>query len=146
MPGKKKNNLEELVRSFYIRSDGNVVETREYGRKLAAKIGFSKTDQTLIATAISEICRNIIEYAGSGDITIEFKNNKNRRGIIITAKDEGPGIEDVERACQEGYSTGRGMGVGLSGSKRIMDEFDIQSERGKGTTINMSKWISEDEY
>lgn len=146
MQNKGKNKSENSIRTFSIDSDIDVVETRDYGKNIAGKIGFSKNDQTLIATAISEICRNIIEYAGSGDLTIESKNKENRRGIVVTAKDEGPGIADVKLALQEGYSTGRGMGIGLSGSKRIMDEFEIHSEMGKGTTVIMSKWLTVDEY
>lgn len=146
MPTNEKKKNKGSSRSFNIRSDMDVVQTREYGRNLAAKIGFDRNDQTLVATAISEICRNIIEYAGSGEITIEHINSKSRKGIVITAEDDGPGIADVKKACQEGFSTGRGMGVGLSGTKRIMDEFDVQSEMGKGTIVKMSKWLSGNEY
>jgi serine/threonine-protein kinase RsbT len=91
------------------------------------------------------VCRNIIEYAGVGKVIIEAARG-NPSGIVITAKDKGPGIEDVERALEEGYSTGRGMGIGLPGSKRIMDEFHIDSKVGEGTIVRMHKWVHNNEY
>jgi serine/threonine-protein kinase RsbT len=140
-------NTEHEAKSkvFAIRSDKDLVEIRAYGRKLAGEVGFNVNEQTLIATALSEVCRNIIEYAGVGKVIIEAAKG-NPSGIVITAKDKGPGIEDVERALEEGYSTGRGMGIGLPGSKRIMDEFHIDSKVGEGTIVRMHKWVHHNEY
>lgn len=141
MTDRKKHKRSKDVKTFTINADYDIVKVREYARDLADNIGFTTNERTLIATAVSEICRNIIEYAHDGEVTLEpsFKNQK--RGITITVEDRGPGISDLKQAMQDGYSTGRGMGVGLPGTKRIMDEFDIQSEIGKGTRIVMSKWL-----
>lgn len=133
-------------RTFPINSDKDLVIIREFGRKLATQIGFENNDQTLIATALSEICRNVLEYAGSGKVRIEPARGKKTDGIKIVVSDSGPGIEDVNKALREGYSTGRGMGIGLPGSKRIMDYFTIDSRIGKGTTITMSKWLDYYEF
>lgn len=130
---------------FFVRSDKDLVEIRAFGRRLASDIGFSINDQTLIATAISELCRNVIEYAGAGEVTIETIQKKSR-GIVITAKDHGPGIENTEQVLQEGYSTGKGMGLGLPGSKRIMDEFEISSKLGEGTVVRVCKWLTNHEF
>lgn len=132
-------------KNFPVKSDKDLVEIRAYGRKLAREIGFSTNDQTLIATALSEVCRNIIEYAGTGKVIIETIQDSSP-GITITAHDQGPGIEDVEKALEEGYSTGKGMGIGLPGCKRIMDQFQIDSKTGKGTVVSMHKWVEENEY
>lgn len=137
---KEEKNIESL-KIFTIKADFDIVKVREYARDVAAEIGFTTNERTLIATAVSEICRNIIEYAQDGEVTIEPILKNPKKGIIITVEDQGPGIEDIDKAMQDGYSTGRGMGVGLPGTKRIMDEFNIQSERGKGTRIVMSKWL-----
>jgi serine/threonine-protein kinase RsbT len=119
----------------------DIVTARQQGRALAAQLGFSSIDQTLIATAISEMARNIITYAGHGEIVLRpVQKTDGKRGIIIIAHDEGPGIPDVELAMQNGYSTSSSLGLGLPGAKRMMDEFDIISEVGKGTTVTMKKW------
>lgn len=123
-----------------IRSDADIVTAREMGRGLAAQLNFSSTDQALLATAISELARNIILYAGSGEIVLDFIQEGSRRGISVTARDEGPGISDTGRAMQDGYSTGKSLGLGLPGAKRLVDEFEISSEVGKGTTVTMKKW------
>jgi serine/threonine-protein kinase RsbT len=106
---------------------------------LAAQLGFSGADQTLIATAISEMARNILTYARCGEIILRSEQD-HRPGIIIIAADEGPGIPDIQRALQDGYSTSGSLGLGLPGTKRIMDEFSIISEVGKGTVVTMKKW------
>jgi serine/threonine-protein kinase RsbT len=95
---------------------------------------------TLIATAISEVARNIVTYAGSGEIVLQVVQRGHRCGILIIARDRGPGIADIERTMADGYSTSRGLGLGLPGSKRLMDEFEIVSRVGKGTEITMTKW------
>lgn len=138
---KKNHSVNKSAKTFSIYSDKDIVTVREYARVLAETIGFSTNQRTLIATAVSEICRNIIEYAQYGEVFIETVNKFNRIGITITIEDNGPGISDVNQAMTDGYSTGRGMGVGLPGTKRIMDEFVLQTQLGKGTKIVMSKWL-----
>jgi serine/threonine-protein kinase RsbT len=125
-----------------ISSVADVVTAREQGRSLATKLGFSGSDPTIIATAISEIARNIVEHAEKGEIILQLVKENSKHGIAIIAQDEGSGIPDLTRAMQEGFSTVRGLGLGLPGTKRLMDEFKIISEVGKGTTIHMKKWKS----
>lgn len=127
-----------------IQGGGDIVSARQQGRELAAELGFSTSDQALIATAISEVARNIVLYARWGSITFSILERGGRRGIRIVATDDGPGIEDVELAMQDGYSTSQGLGLGLPGARRLMDEFVIESRIGSGTTIVMSKWLKPD--
>jgi serine/threonine-protein kinase RsbT len=124
-----------------IASASDVVTARQYGRELAAQIGFGGSDLTVIATAISELARNILEYAKKGTITIVQTHKGGRTGIEILARDEGPGIPEIPLALQDGYSTGRGLGLGLPGVKRLMDDFEIVSVVGEGTTVKVRKWI-----
>lgn len=119
----------------------DVVIARQKGRELAAETGFSNTDRTIIALAISEIARNIISYADHGEVTLSRINDGVRTGILIVAQDEGPGIPDIELAMRDGYSTAKSLGVGLPGTKRIMDEFELNSTVGQGTTIKMKRWL-----
>lgn len=123
-----------------IRNDNDVVVARQYARELAAGLGFGATDLTLLATAISEIARNITTYAGSGELTLEVVHGSGRRGLRVVARDEGPGIADLERALQDGYSTGGGLGLGLPGARRLVDEFDVATAPGRGTTVTLTKW------
>lgn len=123
-----------------INSDSGIVTARQQGRALAAQVGFSSNELTLIATAISEVARNIIEYAQHGEILLSLVQERGRQGILIMARDDGPGISDIAQAMQDGYSTRRSLGLGLPGAKRLMDEFEIVSEVGKGTTVTMKKW------
>jgi serine/threonine-protein kinase RsbT len=126
-----------------IHSSVDIVTARSRGRTLALELGFNGSDVTLIAAAISEIARNIVDHAKEGQIvmsSIISSNNGGKKGIQIIAKDQGPGIRDVAQAMQYGYSTRKGLGVGLPGAKWLMDEFDIASEIGRGTTITMKKW------
>jgi anti-sigma regulatory factor (Ser/Thr protein kinase) len=123
-----------------IRSDADVVTARKQGRELAARAGFSATDLTIIATAISEIARNIVMFAERGEILVSLVGENSREGVTVVARDSGPGISDLERALQDGYSGYGGMGLGLPGSRRLMDEFEISSEVDKGTTVTMTKW------
>jgi len=125
-----------------ISSGADIVAARQQGRSLASQLGFSEVDQIVIATAISEVARNIVEYATQGEIQISPVLNQGRKGIQIVAKDKGPGISDLGQALQVGYSTGRGLGLGLPGARRLMDEFEIHSIKGKGTTVSMKKWVS----
>lgn len=121
-------------------SDSDLVVARQKGRELAGELGFSRTDATLIATAISELARNILDYAGNGEIAITRGFENGRNGVVVVAVDSGPGINDVEAALQEGFSTSQGLGMGLPGARRLMDEFQIHSEIGKGTRVVMKKW------
>ena len=123
-----------------ISSDVDIVKARQAGRRVAEDVGFVFTELALIATAISELARNIVRYARSGEIAIRPITNSARRGIQIVAQDRGPGIRDVEQALQIGFSTAGGLGLGLPGVRRLMDEFDIQSKLGQGTTVRITKW------
>jgi serine/threonine-protein kinase RsbT len=125
-----------------IRSSGDIVAARQQGRALATLAGFSSSELTIIATAISEIARNIVEYADQGEVTITLLDGVHKRGVEIVAADHGPGIADVSTVMRDGFSTGKGMGIGLPGAKRLMDEFEIQSALGHGTTVKMKKWLS----
>jgi len=128
------------TRRVPILSSSDIVTARQAGRLLASQLRFTPAELTLIATAISEVARNIVEYAGKGEIVLEVGQNHARRGLIVTARDNGPGIRDLARALQVGYSTGKGLGLGLPGVRRLMDEFKIDSAAGKGTTVTMKKW------
>jgi serine/threonine-protein kinase RsbT len=126
-----------------INSATDIVTARQRGRALALELGFNGADVTLIAAAISEVARNIVDHAKNGEILMApvlNGHNGTRTGIEIIARDQGPGIRDVAQAMQYGYSTRKGLGVGLPGAKWLMDEFDIASEVGRGTTITMRKW------
>ena len=124
-----------------INSAVDIVTARQRGRALALELGFNGADVTLIAAAISEVARNIVDHAKQGEIVMSsVQSSGGKRGIQIIARDEGPGIRDVAQAMQYGYSTRKGLGVGLPGAKWLMDEFDISSEVGRGTTITMKKW------
>ena len=123
-------------------ADSDIVRARQIGRGLAEGLGFAVTDATLIATAISEVARNIMTYAGRGEIMMTVVTDGDRRGIEVVAVDNGPGIADVEQALQDGFSTGRGMGIGLPGARRLMDEFSVKSVVGVGTTVTMRQWVA----
>jgi serine/threonine-protein kinase RsbT len=123
-----------------IATDDDIVTARQEGRRLSSELGFSDTDLTLIATAISEVARNIRLYAEQGDVQLRLVRGPGRDGILVVARDKGPGILDVERAMQDGYSSGGGSGLGLPGARRLMDEFEIRSKPGKGVTVRMKKW------
>jgi serine/threonine-protein kinase RsbT len=124
----------------FIGSAADIVAARQAGRALASRLGFSRSDLTIVATAISEVARNIVEYAGRGEIRLSPCQQGGRIGLCVVATDKGPGIPDVERALRDGYSTHRGLGLGLPGARRLMDEFEIVSEVGSGTTVTMKKW------
>jgi serine/threonine-protein kinase RsbT len=123
-----------------IDSPADIVAARQQARALATQAGFSICDSTLITTAISEMTRNILEYASHGEVTISPLKNGTRRGVKIVASDHGPGIADISTVMQDGYSTNNGLGIGLPGTKRLMDEFEIRSKIGKGTVVTMKKW------
>lgn len=119
---------------------GDIIVASQKGRLLAREFGFSTIDQFITATVISEVAHNIVAYAVQGEILLNIIEDDARRGLLLIASDEGPGIANIELALQDGYSTGSGLGLGLSGAKRLMDEFEIVSEPGKGTIITMKKW------
>ncbi|TLY23410.1 MAG: anti-sigma regulatory factor [Nitrospirae bacterium] len=123
-----------------ISSDVDLVRARERGRTLAGELGFQQGDLTLVATAISELARNIVRYARRGEIVLHPIEDGGVPGIVIIARDEGPGIIDVNRAMEQGYSTSGGLGMGLPGVRRIMDKFEIVSEIGRGTVVTVTKW------
>jgi serine/threonine-protein kinase RsbT len=125
-----------------IAADVDIVTARQRGRELAERLGCSATDSTLVATAISEIARNITSHAGRGEVALRAVSLDGRTALEVVARDEGPGIPDIERAMQDGYSTGPGIGLGLPGARRLMDGFEITSEVGVGTTVVMRKWCT----
>jgi serine/threonine-protein kinase RsbT len=129
----------EVIR-VAINSDQDIVIARQRGRSLAARLGFSPGDATLIATAISELARNIVTYARKGVVTVQSVNNSSRQGISVVASDDGPGIADIRQAMRDGFSTSGSLGLGLPGVRRLMDEFEIDSQLGRGTRVAVKKW------
>ena len=123
-----------------IEREADIVLARQAGRQLAAQLGFTTTDQTLIATAISEVARNIVVYAQHGEIVLTRADENGRIGIQVIALDRGPGIDNKELAMRDGYSTKNSLGLGLPGARRLMDDFLLDSEIGRGTTVTMRKW------
>lgn len=128
-----------------ITSDADTVVARQQGRAAALRIGLSRTDATFVATAVSEIARNITVHAGRGEITIRRVTEGGRTGLVVIARDEGPGISDVEAVLRHDYSSDAGLGIGLWGAQRLMDEVVVTSEVGKGTTVTMTKWCGADQ-
>jgi RNA polymerase sigma factor (sigma-70 family) len=124
-----------------VSTNADVVVARREGRKVAARAGFTATELAVIATAISEVTRNIVKFAKRGEVVVSVVTQNDQTGVTVVTRDAGPGIPDVERALQDGYSTYGGLGLGLPGAKRLMDEFEIFSEAGKGTTVTMTKWL-----
>jgi serine/threonine-protein kinase RsbT len=125
-----------------ITSDKDIVTARQQGRTVALEAGFSLSEATLIATAISELARNIVSYANQGSIRLKPTNGSSgMRGLTIIASDSGPGIADIAQALRDGYSSSGGLGLGLPGVRRLMDEFDIASHLGSGTTVTVTKWL-----
>ena len=130
----------DLDGAIPIQSDADIVSARQEGRRLAEDLGFTGSDLTVIATAISELTRNILQYAGRGAVTLEPIANGGHAGIRVTARDEGPGIPDMTQALTVGYSTSGGLGLGLPGVRRLVDTFDLTSEPGRGTVVTVIKW------
>jgi serine/threonine-protein kinase RsbT len=124
-----------------INNPDDIVTARKAGHQLAQDLGFSLTDVTMIATAISEIARNITSYAGRGAVRVMVAERDGRRALVVRAEDDGPGIADIERAMEDGYTTGRGLGMGLPGARRLMDRLIVESALGKGTAVEMWKWV-----
>ena len=120
----------------------DIVLVRQAVRKKAVGLGFNLVDQTKIVTATSELARNTLEYGGGGTMTMQIVQNGRRGGLRLTFEDHGPGIIDVELALKDGYTTGNGMGLGLSGAKRLSDEFELETSPGKGTRVSILRWRS----
>jgi serine/threonine-protein kinase RsbT len=127
-------------REVVITSSADVVAVRQLVRSVAIEVGLSLVDQTKIVTAASELARNALVYAGGGDVRILVVESGHRRGLKLIVTDDGPGIPDLELALTDGWTTGKGLGLGLSGSRRLVDEFDLLSGPGKGTTVTVTKW------
>jgi serine/threonine-protein kinase RsbT len=128
-----------------INADADLVAARAQGRAMAERLGFPRPDPTLIATAISEVARNIVVHAGSGEILLRPIEERDRYGLVVIASDAGPGIRDVEAALRDDYSGRGGLGLGLSGARRLMDDFAVESGPDRGTTVTMRKWRFRDE-
>ena len=123
-----------------LRTSDDVVRVRQAVRTRAVANGFSLVDQSKIVTAASELARNTVDYGGGGEMRIEVLRNGQRRGVRLTFSDTGPGIRDIDQAMRDGYTTGNGLGLGLSGAKRLCNEFDIKSAPGSGTTVTIARW------
>jgi serine/threonine-protein kinase RsbT len=121
-------------------TSGDIVKVRQLVREWAVSLGFSLVEQTKMVTAASELARNALEHGGGGNVRLEALNNEMRRGLKLTFIDEGPGIADLEQALKDGFSTGSGMGLGLSGAKRLANEFEIDSAPGRGTKVTIIRW------
>lgn len=128
-----------------VNNPDDIVTARQAGHELARQLGFSLTDVTMIATAISEVARNITSYAGKGEVRVGVQYRDGRRALVVRAEDDGPGIPDIERALEDGYSTGRRLGLGLPGARRLMDRLVVESAPGEGTVVEMWKWAPSDE-
>jgi serine/threonine-protein kinase RsbT len=124
-----------------INNSDDIVAARKAGHELALDLGFSLTDVTMIATAISEIARNITSYARRGTVRVWVADREGGKALVVRAEDQGPGIADIERAMEDGYSTGRGLGMGLPGARRLMDRLVVESALGQGTVVEMWKWV-----
>jgi anti-sigma regulatory factor (Ser/Thr protein kinase) len=123
-----------------VRVEADILAARRAARTMALELGFAPLELTMIATAISEIARNMIVYGGGGEMMFEAVPEPSRRGLRVIAADRGPGIPDVDRAMRDGFSTGKGLGLGLPGARRLMDDFHVASSVGNGTTVTMTKW------
>jgi serine/threonine-protein kinase RsbT len=131
----------ETDETMPVRTSDDVVRVRQAVRARAVGAGFSLVDQTKIVTAASEIARNTVDYGGGGTARIEVLRNGQRRGVRLTFTDQGPGIADLTLALKDGYTTGSGLGLGLSGAKRLCNEFDVRSTPGQGTVVTLARWV-----
>jgi serine/threonine-protein kinase RsbT len=125
-----------------VHNDLDIVSARVEGRNMAKQLGFGVIDQARIATAISELARNLVLYANGGQVLLEEAHSQGRTGIQIVCSDQGPGIADLDLVMQDGYSTQRGLGMGLPGTRRLMDDFEIESQVDVGTTVTIRKWLN----
>ena len=129
----------ELI-ALPVRSEDDVLVVRQRTRKLAALCGFDLHEQTRLATAVTAIARNALDYGGGGSVRLDLLQNDTKRGLRLVFEDEGPGIADVDLALRDGYTTGNGMGLGLGGSRRLVQEFDVDSRPGEGTRVTIVRW------
>jgi serine/threonine-protein kinase RsbT len=139
--GRAEAREDELL--VPVQGDADIVKARQAAREVAAKLGFAKTQTTLVATAVSEVARNIVRFAGHGEVLVETLSEP-RAGVRVVARDAGPGMTNPQEALADGFSTYNGLGLGLPGARRLMDEFVLVSEPGRGTTVTMTKWLEED--
>lgn len=123
-----------------IKSSSDIVKVRQFAREWAVSLGFSLVEQTKMVTAASELARNVLDYGGGGKVRIEMLQNEFRRGLKLTFTDEGPGIADLQQALKDGFTTGSGMGLGLGGARRLVNEFEIDSAPGRGTKVSITRW------
>jgi len=137
------NSIQEKVQLdvLKIESEYDIVRARQAVRFYAKEMNMGVVDQTRVTTAVSELFRNMFQYAGGGEIIIEKGDFQARAALVVTCIDHGPGIEDIEQAMRDGYTSGSGMGYGLPGSKRLVDDFFIESRVGEGTTVRIVKWV-----
>lgn len=126
--------------TLMVRTTDDIVNVRQFVRKVAIDTGFNLVDQTKIITAASELARNTVIYGGGGIVKIEIVTNGNKSGVKLIFEDEGPGISDLELALKDGYTSGQGLGMGLGGARRLSNEFEIDSKPGKGTRVAITKW------
>ncbi len=142
--GRAVNVNEFTTVSLHLKDENDLVTARAEARVAARRLGFGMVDQSRIATAVSELTRNVLRYADNSQGRVEIRMTRNvsgREGIEIVVSDDGPGIEDIDMALQAGFSSGRGLGLGLSGTRRLMDDMELQSEVGRGTTVTIRKWL-----
>jgi serine/threonine-protein kinase RsbT len=130
----------ESHESLEIHSSADVVSVRQAARALAEQVGFSLVDQTKLVTAASELARNTIDYGGGGSVRLELVENGVRRGVRLTFEDQGPGIPDIQTALKDGYTSGNGLGLGLGGARRLVNDFTIESSPGHGTRVMIARW------
>jgi serine/threonine-protein kinase RsbT len=123
-----------------IRTSDDVVKVRQRARAMAVEAGFRLVDQTRIVTAASELARNVVDYGGGGSASLRLVNENSRTGLRLLFEDQGPGIADIELALKDGYTTGDGLGLGLSGARRLMNDFEIDSAPGRGTRVSVTRW------
>ncbi|GAA2433864.1 anti-sigma regulatory factor [Streptomyces macrosporus] len=133
----------EAPTTLPVRNDEDLITVRHAVRAATVEVGFGLVDQTRVVTAASELARNAYIHGGGGTVTIEFPRQAGRKGIRLTVRDEGPGIPDVEAALADGFTTGAGLGHGLGGARRLMHEFEVHTETGKGTTISATRWTTQ---
>ena len=135
-------NNQRFFEKYTIDIEFDLIKIRQVVRKISKEMKFDIVDQTKLVTAVSELARNVFDYVGKGEVIVEEAEDSFKRGLKITVIDKGPGIPDIDLAMSDGFSTKKGLGKGLSGTKKLMDEFSIQSEVGKGTEVVIVKWVT----
>jgi len=135
-------NNQGFFKKYVIDIEFDIIKIRQVVRKISKVMQFDIVAQTKLVTAVSELARNVFDYVGKGEVIVEEAEDSFKRGLKITVIDKGPGIPDIDLAMSDGFSTKKGLGKGLSGTKKLMDEFSIQSEVGKGTEVVIVKWVT----